>query len=175
MRTLPQPSTRYTASAPRRGAAAVLGPALLFLVGCRGGEATHPPQAAQPERPAPSAPWPPTRPTLLTASPRQTDLGVLSQGGRKELTFTLHNAGTSPVEITELKTSCECLTLTLPKKVVAPGETVSATAKVDFADDPKYVGRLELEGTGKAAAPGPDAFVIHVRVEVREAAPAGPP
>src|SRR5262249_39125672 len=85
------------------------------------------------------------------------------------------NAGTSPVVITELKTSCECLTLTLPKKVVAPGETVSATAKVDFADDPKYVGRLELEGTGKASSPGPDAFVIHVRVEVREGAPAGPP
>ena len=66
----------------------------------------------------------------------------------------------------EVRTSCDCFQVTLEKKVILPGERIRAAAKVDFAHDPKFSGRLGLQAEGLATAEKTPAFVIQVDVKV---------
>jgi hypothetical protein len=82
------------------------------------------------------------------------------RGTSREIAFSLHNPGAKPVEVAEVVTSCECLEVILQRTVFHPGEEVPATARVDFARDPKFRGGLLLEARGLAASGDVAAFLI---------------
>lgn len=77
--------------------------------------------------------------TLLILSASQLDFGRVAPGTRSERVFSLRNPGPSAITVTEIRTSCECFRIRLERDTLAPGEETSATAVVDFADDPGFV------------------------------------
>jgi hypothetical protein len=102
----------------------------------------------------------------LVPSVEDLDFGVLPKGAQHAITFWLHNPGKASVEISRVKTSCECLEVTLSQECIAPGSKVLASARVDFSDDRDFTGRLRLEAIGRAAQQPADAFKIAVTVTV---------
>src|SRR5262249_30076558 len=104
--------------------------------------------------------------TLLIASLSALDFGTLPQGGRHEATFSLHNPGPTAVEVATIKTSCPCFRVSLPANVVLPGTEVTATATVDFAEDPDFTGSLAMDAEGTVEAQPTPAFVVIVSVKV---------
>jgi hypothetical protein len=109
----------------------------------------------------------PGQKALLVPSTAKLDFGLVAKGGQYETTFCLHNPGPTPVEVEEVRTSCSCFRIVLEKTVVEPGEQVAATAKVDFTDDPGFVGNLRLDATGLTQWQVAIAFVIYADVKVR--------
>jgi Protein of unknown function (DUF1573) len=61
-----------------------------------------------------------------TFAPKSQDKLVVAK-------YRFINAGTLPVRIDEVQTSCGCTTATLAKKEYAPGESGKIEAKFDFA------------------------------------------
>jgi len=52
-----------------------------------------------------------------------------NSNGTGEFTFT--NAGTGPLIISEAKSSCDCVTISLPKGAIAPGQTGTIMVEYD--------------------------------------------
>jgi len=67
-------------------------------------------------------------PRLSVAAPRK-EIGELISGDTAEVEFALTNAGTDPLMITKVATSCGCTTTTYPE-VLKPGETGVLHAKL---------------------------------------------
>jgi hypothetical protein len=107
------------------------------------------------------------RAALLSVSPDFLDLGTIPQGGKVEAEVTLHNGGTEPIEITGSRSSCKCFTITPETDYVEPGQRVRAAVKIDLADEPKFIGKLDIETTGHAKDSGMPAFFIRVRIQVQ--------
>lgn len=89
------------------------------------------------------------------------------------MAFWLHNAGTTTIELCQVGSSCDCCSVTLEKDIVEPGEKVKATAKVDLAHDPRFVGRLSLDARGYSQSNHVLAFQIEIKLHVKEDATAG--
>jgi hypothetical protein len=136
----------------------LLGP--ILLAGCSGpagsaGEATHSrPLATRQQR------------TLLTPSVPTVDLGIVPQGGHETETFSLTNAGSTPVEVARVETSCDCLAIRLARRVIGPSEKVLAQAALDLSKEPDFRGSLAIEVTGLTSS-GTVAFSLVVNVTVR--------
>jgi hypothetical protein len=94
------------------------------------------------------------------------DFGRLARGGRNESLFWLENPGKAPVEVSEVKTSCDCFKVVLQKSLIAPAEKIWANAIVDFAKDLSFTGSLRLEATGVMTPSGGDAFAVLVDVKI---------
>ncbi len=105
-------------------------------------------------------------PTLLTPSQAELDFGTLAKGGNGEVTFWLHNAGASAVEVTRVETSCSCFYLDLPEKTVPAGERIEVTARIDLASDPTFVGEFCPEISGLTSTKGVRAFRVSGKVRV---------
>jgi hypothetical protein len=105
--------------------------------------------------------------TLLVPSVSELDFATMPKGGRRGLTFRLHNAGTAAVEVTEIRTGCECFVITLQSNVIEPGQSVEATATFDFSDDPNFAGGLCPEARGLTSETGKLAFIVHASVRIR--------
>jgi hypothetical protein len=82
------------------------------------------------------------------------DFGIIPRRGKKELPVTVTNQGASLVKIESVETSCECLTLDLPRHEVKSGEHLKCNVRMDLAEEPDFVGTLQagvtLYGTRKA-------------------------
>lgn len=109
------------------------------------------------------------RTTLLIPSAARLDFGTVKPGARSEKAFSVHNPGPTPVTVADIRTSCECFQIRLQQKVVGPGQTVPATAVVDFSKDAQFVGRLRLRADGSVfTESGPkDGFALEADVDVR--------
>lgn len=103
---------------------------------------------------------------LLVASNSELDFGVLPKGGSKELAITLHNPTGTGVEVKQVKTSCDCFSVTLASNVIESGATVKALVRVDFSDDPKFAGDLLLDAMGLVEGKTDPGFVLYARVSV---------
>jgi len=105
---------------------------------------------------------------------KTTDLALTAKLGQPAVTatFPFTNTGETPVRITEIVTSCGCLTTKLAKEVWGPGESGELTAELSTAG---LVGRRENTITlvsddrpGKpqilsVALSVPEAFVVQPR------------
>jgi hypothetical protein len=87
------------------------------------------------------------------------------QAGRKESSFSLTNPTNEPVEIAKIESSCHCLEIELPKKVLSPSEQLSARVLLDLSGEAHFTGKLSIEVKGKTPG-GATAFFVKWRVEV---------
>lgn len=56
------------------------------------------------------------------------DFGTLAKGSNKQThIFTATNKGDAPLVITRTKNSCRCITITTPKRPIAPGASAPIT------------------------------------------------
>lgn len=56
------------------------------------------------------------------------DFGTLAKGSDKQMhTFTATNKGNAPLIITRTKNSCRCISITTPKRPIAPGASAPIT------------------------------------------------
>lgn len=109
-----------------------------------------------------------TRPiTLLACVPHELTFGTIAKGGTAEVRFTLRNPDKEAVEITAIKTSCDCFMIELPTMTVAGNSSIEAIAMVNLATDPKFTGSLALEATGQTSRDKPPAFVLRASVKVK--------
>ncbi len=93
------------------------------------------------------------------------DFGKLPQGAKKEASFTLSNPTSEAVEIAAIDSSCPCLEVQLPKKVLSPSEQISAKVLLDLSGESKFSGLLGI--MVRAETPqGKRAFEVECRVEV---------
>ena len=73
------------------------------------------------------------------------DLGVIVQGKSAALGCWVTNNGKNPVQVSKIESSCDCLTVTLSKQQIAPGEKILVTASYDGAKEAEFVGSLQIE------------------------------
>ncbi len=65
----------------------------------------------------------------LTWKTTSLDLGQISMGESKPLSFEFTNNSDEPITIVEAKGSCGCTEVAYPKAAIAPGESAEITAK----------------------------------------------
>jgi hypothetical protein len=104
---------------------------------------------------------------LLVSLPGNLDLGVVPAGDRAEARFSLSNPGANAVKVGEITTSCGCFRVVLSNTVIGPGESTEATALLDLAEEPAFVGTLRLTAAAGAEEKVP-AFVVHAKVMVEK-------
>jgi hypothetical protein len=115
----------------------------------------------------PLSPAAPENKALLVSLPRQLDFGVVPSGGLAEARFTLRNPGANTVQVGEITASCGCFRVVLNNTVIGPGETTEATARLDLAEEPDFVGRLRLTAVAGSEEKLP-AFIIDAKVTVEK-------
>ncbi|NVJ86091.1 MAG: DUF1573 domain-containing protein [Algoriphagus sp.] len=67
----------------------------------------------------------------LRISPTEIDLKEISADQIQEVSYTFTNRGREVLEIKKVQGNCECLTLTLPKKELGPGESMDLIVQFD--------------------------------------------
>ena len=85
----------------------------------------------------------PTRIILGESTPR-LNLTDIPRGGRREVPFVLSNPGPAAVTLGPVRTSCDCLTVTLDADRIEAGAEIGGRAIVNFADEPTFAGGLML-------------------------------
>lgn len=138
-----------------------------LLVGCL------PLPRRAPEEPQPlsmAAPSPAAGPAFpVVPSAVVIDLGDLKPGAIVERAFTLRNGSSEQILIDTVETSCECTTVKLSNKMLAPGTTTDATVRFDLSSDPDFTGGLLIDVAGWAFK-GRDkvqVFALQVNADVR--------
>lgn len=104
--------------------------------------------------------------SVLTVSSPRIDMGEVAAGGRQEVAFSLTNSGTRPIELGKIESSCPCLTIDLPRGVLAPAEQIHGRARLDLRKEPAFAGDLGVEVRGFTAR-GDLAFTMIVEITVR--------
>ena len=130
---------------------------LLAAVGCDGQG------AANPTPPRSDTAVPPSLPLVLSES--VLNLGDVPAGGQKQGEFWLTNRTAAPVEVSEIETSCDCLTIDLKNRVLSPGQKVVGKALLDLRREPGFTGTLSIDVTGKGQS-GQVVFTLAVKVAV---------
>lgn len=92
------------------------------------------------------------------------NMGEVAQGGCKVEPFKLRNPGKQTVELARIETSCDCLTVDVPSRVLS-GEQVECRAKLDLSHEPKFMSDLMIEIRGWTSA-GEAAFLVVAAVRV---------
>lgn len=101
----------------------------------------------------------------LIPSEGDLNLGQLAPGSQKSRAFWLTNQSAAPVKIVEIVTSCDCLNVELPERILAPGQKIEGRIKLDLRKELQFIGNLGIpvEGKGKK---GETLFKMEVRVAV---------
>jgi hypothetical protein len=86
-------------------------------------------------------------PRLLTSTPT-VDLGATVQGQRREFLLHLRNPHDRPVVITQIESSCPCLTARDLPWSCFPGEESSQSLVLDLAKQPDFSGPLLITAKG---------------------------
>lgn len=142
-------------SAALVGALALSAPAFAQL---GGGKKPDPqPAPAQPEQPKPAsqdgvrmapaqnagAAEPVRRsPPPLEVNPGRIDLGVMKPGNKKAGAVTLTNTSDETLKIARVNSSCSCTVADLPKRELAPGESVQLSATLEAGN---YIGAMQRQ------------------------------
>jgi hypothetical protein len=103
--------------------------------------------------------------TPLRAVPDRIDLGEVQQGGIASGQLELTNDGPTPVMVASFRSSCPCLTVTLPEREVMPGEAAVVPLLVDMSREPHFRGRLRIEVQG--VSPEHQSITFRVVVTAR--------
>jgi hypothetical protein len=69
------------------------------------------------------------------------------------------------VDVARIETSCDCLDIRLPRRVIGPSEKVLARASLDLTKEPDFLGGLAIEVKGVTSS-GTVAFSLVVNVTV---------
>ncbi len=72
-----------------------------------------------------------TKAPVLVATNYALDFGRVRQGTKSELTITLQNKGKQPLTIREVQPNCTCVTTSLDKKLLQPGEVAMMNILLD--------------------------------------------
>jgi hypothetical protein len=135
---------------------------MLAVAGCggRGGQALHRAgtvSAAEGRNDRSSLP--------LIPSEADLNLGQVAPASQKSYAIWLTNRSAAPVEIAEIVTSCDCLEVELPKRLLAPGQRIEGRIKLGLRKEPQFRGNLGIlvEGKGKK---GETLFEMEVHVAV---------
>jgi hypothetical protein len=102
----------------------------------------------------------------LRAVPDRIDLGEVRQGGIASGQLELVNDGRAPVQMASFRSSCPCLTATLPEWELMPGETTVVQLLLDMSREPQFTGRLGIELRGVSAGSQSEAFRVVVKARV---------
>jgi hypothetical protein len=102
----------------------------------------------------------------LVPSETEFDLGRVSKNETRKIEFWLTNPGAKEISLETVRTSCDCFSVNMEKKIIAPGEKVKAIAVVDSSHDASFTGSLRLDATGIEAETGAKAFEIYVNVKI---------
>jgi Protein of unknown function (DUF1573) len=109
---------------------------------------------------------PPTKPQgVIDVLESPLNLGEVPVGGQKQGKFSLTNRSAAPVEVAEIETSCDCLTIDLANRVLSPGQRVVGRALLDLHKEPGFTGKLSIDVTGKGQS-GQGVFTLAVKVAV---------
>jgi hypothetical protein len=103
---------------------------------------------------------------LLKVSPKILDMGRVQAGGRTEAAFLVSNSTDRPVTVARIETSCPCLMIQLPNKVLGPGQTMAGRAQLDLAHEKAFTGALGITVTLHATSGQTiSAFSVDVKVK----------
>jgi len=95
----------------------------------------------------------------------EIDLGTIYSGALVRTPITISNAGTEPLTITNVRTSCGCTTVKQPTEALKPGE--SATIEVEF-NSAGFRGRAVKYVYLQTNDPSADYHTITLRVDIKE-------
>lgn len=87
------------------------------------------------------------------------DLGNVKYGGNGSGTFTFVNSGKTPLIITNITSSCVCLSASWPKEPIAPG----ARGEISFRYDTKRPGPISKTLSVSSNAGNKPVFVLRVK------------
>ena len=104
----------------------------------------------------------------LIPSPRQLHFGQLPPGSEVEKVIWLKNHGNEPVTVSEVESSCSCLTLRLDRATIEPGGQTEATAVLDLNKEPDFTGGLlmTIKGFTRDRATRKEVFELTAEVDV---------
>lgn len=88
----------------------------------------------------------------LVSQPLSLDFGQVSNRGAKTLSFQVVNPSPSPIEVTTIETSCDCLEVSIPNRIVPARSTVDATARINLDKDSTFRGDLAITAKGLTAS-----------------------
>ncbi|HEY0029789.1 MAG TPA: DUF1573 domain-containing protein [Bacteroidia bacterium] len=97
----------------------------------------------------------------ITFETEMMDYGIVAQGSNMQREFKFKNTGKSPLILTNVASSCGCLTSKWPKEPIAPGKTAVITAYYDT----NRVGRFEKTLTVTSNADRP-SVTLKIKGEV---------
>lgn len=97
--------------------------------------------------------------------PTSVDLGTISAGGEAKARLRLTNSSDSWIEIADVQTSCDCLSVELAERRIPPHHGVEANARLDLSGEPEFTGGLCPEIRLFDAA-GREAFCYTVNANV---------
>ncbi|QAA76502.1 MAG: hypothetical protein BIP78_0736 [Candidatus Bipolaricaulis sibiricus] len=103
----------------------------------------------------------------LAASPELYDFGVAMDGAVVQYTVTLTNSGTSTLTISNVSYNCSCTSYSLPKRTIAPGETVMMTVTFRTAGYSRYAQPVSQTLTISSNDPTRPQLPVTVRGVVR--------
>ncbi len=100
---------------------------------------------------------------LLKVEPAEQSFGRVAQGTLVKAQFRLINAGSTPIQLQEVKPSCSCSVVSVEKRSLAPNETTAVEVSFNTAGK---VGRQRKTFTVlSSAANSPTAFYLVGEVE----------
>lgn len=100
--------------------------------------------------------------TIVEISELKKDLGTLSVGEEKTVSFTLRNKGEHPLVIFDVTTACDCTNVKYPKKAIKPGECAEIT--VNYRADQKGIFNKSITVYSNA---GDEPVRLHIRGKVK--------
>jgi len=101
----------------------------------------------------------------LIPSEADLNLGQVAPGSQKSRTIWLTNQSAASVEIVEIMTSCDCLKVELPERLLVPGQQVEGRMELDLRKESHFLGNLGIIVTGRGKS-GELLFEMKVRVGV---------
>lgn len=101
----------------------------------------------------------------LNIQKSEVDLGAVYSGTVVRTPIAISNAGTEPLTITNVRTSCGCTTVKQPTEPLKPGE--SATIEVEF-NSAGFRGRAVKYVYLQTNDPSADYHTITLRVDIKE-------
>jgi hypothetical protein len=134
---------------------------VLIVTGCGGRDARGLPQ----ERSLLAAEEVDQSSLPLVPSQAKLNLGQVAPGSQKSSTFWLTNRSDAPVEVIEIASSCDCLKVELPKRLLAPGQKIEGRVDLDLRKEPQFLGNLGISVKGRGKK-GETVFALEVDVSV---------
>jgi hypothetical protein len=91
--------------------------------------------------------------SFLVPSQKEFDLGIVPKNENRKIEFWITNPGKKEIRLEGVKTSCDCFSIDLEKRAIAPNEKVEAMAVIDSRHDVRSPAHCDW--MPQASSPGP--------------------